>query len=503
MSAPNFTGSSTTNYVWTATDNAGNGAWAAATGGTGITALTGDGTATGPGAVALTLATVNSNTGSYGDGLHIPQFTVNGKGLITSVTNIAIPTDTLRLSQYGTGIPILSSNLAGTIFFHRSFENSAFGVWGLNSDSSIFIQESNIAGIVADGSTDDSAAVAVRVAAGGVVRFPYQKTIFLSGPIAISKSNTIIDLNGSTIKISSSNANFGLGVFYTNNTTAAFTDASPTASMTKGQNWVKYSGFASTSLGQIIQLSSTATWFSPYHYGHLAVIEGYHNDTIWTNIAADTTFTVGNIHSYTALNGIKITNGTINMNGNTVGVGVNLSNTINSVIDKIILHGTGAEIGLEVLNSFNAIISQNRIDSLTNTVGSTAYGINVCGHNIKVEKNNVVNCKHDITASASQYTSTDILYYQNICVTTTAALAGIGINIDMHGNVHGDIDGNIVSTIGSTGIQVRDKLINVKNNKVFLDNTTAGATTLKAIDFLEAYRGESVISNNEVWIKAG
>jgi hypothetical protein len=51
-----------------------------------ITSLTGDGTATGPGISALTLATVNSNVGTFGSGAVVPIITVNGKGLITSVS---------------------------------------------------------------------------------------------------------------------------------------------------------------------------------------------------------------------------------------------------------------------------------------------------------------------------------------------------------------------------------------------------------------------------------
>jgi hypothetical protein len=56
----------------------------------GITALTGDVTASGSGSVAATLATVNSNVGTFGDATHVPQFTVNGKGLITGVTSVTI-----------------------------------------------------------------------------------------------------------------------------------------------------------------------------------------------------------------------------------------------------------------------------------------------------------------------------------------------------------------------------------------------------------------------------
>ncbi len=55
-----------------------------------ITALTGDATASGPGSVALTLATVNLTTGSFGDASHVGAFTVNGKGLVTASSSVAI-----------------------------------------------------------------------------------------------------------------------------------------------------------------------------------------------------------------------------------------------------------------------------------------------------------------------------------------------------------------------------------------------------------------------------
>ena len=57
-----------------------------------ITALSGDGVATGPGAVAFTLNTVNSNPGTFGAGSLIPVVTVNDKGLVTSLTTTPLVT---------------------------------------------------------------------------------------------------------------------------------------------------------------------------------------------------------------------------------------------------------------------------------------------------------------------------------------------------------------------------------------------------------------------------
>jgi hypothetical protein len=65
-------------------------------------ALTGDVT-TSSGAVATTLATVNSNTGSFGDSTHVPAITVNGKGLITAVTSTLINGSVTPGSYYWSG----------------------------------------------------------------------------------------------------------------------------------------------------------------------------------------------------------------------------------------------------------------------------------------------------------------------------------------------------------------------------------------------------------------
>ncbi len=87
-SAMASTSAGTAGYVLTA--NSGSAPTWQAAAVSGITALTGDGTATGPGSVAFTLATVNSNVGSFGSASSVATFTVNGKGLITAASNSAI-----------------------------------------------------------------------------------------------------------------------------------------------------------------------------------------------------------------------------------------------------------------------------------------------------------------------------------------------------------------------------------------------------------------------------
>lgn len=84
-------------------------------GGSGITALTGDVTASGPGSAAATLATVNPNVGTFGSATSVGQYTVNAKGLITGASNVPI---VLPVSQ-------LATQAANTILANTSGSSAA------------------------------------------------------------------------------------------------------------------------------------------------------------------------------------------------------------------------------------------------------------------------------------------------------------------------------------------------------------------------------------------
>jgi hypothetical protein len=78
-------------------------------------ALSGDATLANTG--AITLATVNTNTGSFGSSTSIPNFTVNGKGLITAAGGNAViaPAGTLTGTTLASNVVTSSLTTVGTI----------------------------------------------------------------------------------------------------------------------------------------------------------------------------------------------------------------------------------------------------------------------------------------------------------------------------------------------------------------------------------------------------
>lgn len=93
---------------------------------TAVPAFTGDIT-TVAGALATTLATVNSNVGTFGTSTAIPAITVNGKGLVTAATTNAIiaPAGTLTGTSLASGVTSSSlTSAAGGSFVSSAYTDT-------------------------------------------------------------------------------------------------------------------------------------------------------------------------------------------------------------------------------------------------------------------------------------------------------------------------------------------------------------------------------------------
>lgn len=143
---------------------------------------------------ASTLATVNSNIGTFGDALNIPQVTVNGKGLITAITsNIIAGLDisnftSTNISQWTNNSGyITAAALTGLVPYTGATSNvdlgahsiTATGFLGNASSSTILQTARNIYGESFNGSADLSGVIAVGF--GGTGQSAYTNGQILMG----------------------------------------------------------------------------------------------------------------------------------------------------------------------------------------------------------------------------------------------------------------------------------------------------------------------------------
>lgn len=125
------------------------------------TALSGDATTSG---AALTLATVNSNTGTFGSASQVGTFTVNGKGLITAASNVAITAAAGTLTGTTLNSTVVTSSLTsvGTL--------GSLTVTGTASAGTFSGAGTSLTGTAAS----LTAGAATNVAGGAANSIPYQ-----------------------------------------------------------------------------------------------------------------------------------------------------------------------------------------------------------------------------------------------------------------------------------------------------------------------------------------
>lgn len=231
----------------------------AATGG--ITSLTGDATATGPGAAALTLATVNSNVGSFGSSSNSVTLTVNAKGLITAASAASITAPALGL----TGTVLATNVVASSLTQVGTLTN---GTWLASTITT------------AHGGTGGSTGTPWAVLCGGVstvAPLQYVATNGTSGQVLTSTGAT--SLPTWTTVGTSTTGSFAQSVLITSvsqghwnrssNTFGAFTIASGTTSISNGaSNTITVSAAATSGLGiTFTPASSTAIYMITATFG--------------------------------------------------------------------------------------------------------------------------------------------------------------------------------------------------------------------------------------------
>lgn len=178
----------------------------------GINTLTGDISASGSGSVAATLATVNSNTGSFGGSTAIPVITANGKGLVTALSTAAViaPAGTLSGATLNSGVTASSLTSVGTLVNLTVTNAPTFSA--MTAGSVLFAGTSGI--LSQDNANFNWNATTKQVGIGSTT--PYAE-LSLGAPAGIAPYFSVGSSTGEVMKVTASTtANVGIG------TTASF-----------------------------------------------------------------------------------------------------------------------------------------------------------------------------------------------------------------------------------------------------------------------------------------
>jgi hypothetical protein len=163
---------------------------------TGITQLTGDATAgPGSGSQALTLATVNANVGAFGSSTSIPSFTVNGKGLITAASGNVVIAAVADISGLGAGVATFlatpsSANLAAAVTDETGSGALVFGTSPTFTTSIVLSAAAGSPGIEM-GRIDGSASTPFFDFHSGATLVDYDSRIIGSGGTGVSGGGTL------------------------------------------------------------------------------------------------------------------------------------------------------------------------------------------------------------------------------------------------------------------------------------------------------------------------
>jgi hypothetical protein len=221
-------------------------------------AFTGDATASGTFdgtanySQALTLATVNSNTGSFGSSTAIPVITVNGKGLITAVSTASIST-TLQLAGGGstTGSVALAS---GTLTF-----TGGNGITTSVSGGTVTIASIGAGGYTSTATGGTTTTLTSSSTANQFFTGSTTQTVKLPSTATLTVGQEYIITNNSTGALTVQTSTAGAVL-----TQAAGTQVTYTVSSTGSESWVyEYTGYQTNTGSGSNVLSTSPTINTP------------------------------------------------------------------------------------------------------------------------------------------------------------------------------------------------------------------------------------------------
>lgn len=359
--------------------------------------LTGDVTSTGN---ATTLATVNSNTGSIGSSTAIPNFTVNGKGLIIAAgTNAVVaPAGTLTGSTLASGVTASSLTSIGTL---AGLTVTAPITGSVTGNAGTVTTNANMSGVVtSSGNTTSFGSFTSSTLAGaisdetGTGAAVFANTPTLVTPVLGAATGTSVNLSGAATALNLNATGTGANVLPVGTTGQRPTVAE--GQLRDNSTLHAVEAYLNGGWQQIVSSASGLVGLTTQVTGTLPIANGGTNGTTAYGSALNLGVQGYNIASYGAVNDVTVKTGL----------------TLTSGSPTVTISGlTSAQNGHPIVFY---------IPNTTNVFQTTI--LSVSGTTVTLNANATFNA----SATATAYTGTDSTTAINAAFTAAIAAPGLG-----------------------------------------------------------------------------
>lgn len=341
-------------------------------------------------------------------------------------------------------------------------------------------------GAKGDGYTNDAKAIQTALNSGSkTVYFEAGKTYITDKPLIVP-SNTVVIGNGAILKPGLNFPATRVGIIMTQK--RASYKAKVRIGVLKGKSTFTYAGAKALKTGQLVALNGgayAAFGKGTYSNGWYGLIKAISDTTVTLTLPADATFIATTIKMYSTAIDVQVTGFSIDLEGRKSGYGIGLINAVNSSVEDCTVKSDSsetksAEMGIYAIG-MNLKIRNNTIKKIRIARNGAGYGINVEGHAILVQGNEIYSARHCITSAGRAFFSSAITVRGN-----NVWSGGGYAPIDFHGNASGLIDSNYVySTLPNIyGIAVRNSNTTVRNNEIDMQGNKV--TAVKAFELAAA-----------------